>query len=90
MLILSRSEGQSIVFGDYKLLVTKVRSNLVTFTLTYDSKQTIHTLKHNEKLKLQGNISIMATRLLNNRVRLGFNVPPEIEILRSELIKREN
>jgi len=44
----------------------------------------------NETVRIGDNIEIAVTEIDRNRVRLGITAPPEVTILRTELLHRTN
>ena len=41
--------------------------------------------RKNESVFINDNIKVMVVEVINGKVRLGFECPPEVKILRSEL-----
>ena len=49
----------------------------------------IVTLKENEKVLIGENISVTVVEIRGKQIRLGFNAPDDVLILREKLAKKE-
>lgn len=85
MLVLSRSPGQSVIFGDYLVELVKFLPHVVSLRVIHNSGTSFYSLKCNGVIKLTHNMRIIVTRIQSTKVRLGFEAPENITILRSEL-----
>ncbi len=86
-LVLTRKAGESVKVGDQFITVTRVtRANANLMTAT---PRSVHNCAIGDMLILEPGVSITVKAITRGIVRLVFDVPREINIVRQELIENE-
>ena len=89
MLVLSRTDNESILVGETLVTVKKMAKDTVTLELSGENTGT-HTLKKNESIKFDPDciVVVVEVRRMSDRakVRLGVEAPQEVPVHRKEII----
>lgn len=86
-LVLTRKAGESVYVGE--LLVTVTRVTRANANLMTAKPRAVHNCAIGDMLILEPGVSITVKAIARGIVRLVFDVPREINIVRQELIENE-
>ena len=87
MLVLKRRSGESVEIPSYGVTIKVARvvdSQSVWLVIRWESCGPV---RKGDQIKI-GDVTLCVTGFHGSKVKLGFDAPKEIEILRTELVRR--
>ena len=85
MLTIDRKKGESVFIGDDELKVKEVHSDNVIV----EFKKQIYRVRSGQSVSV-GRVELFMFKRFNDKVRLGFDGPRELYILRKELYDKSS
>lgn len=90
MLVLKRSEGQSVVVGgdDFLINVVRISDSRVEVRIvdTWFERTSIHQLQLGDSLQFATQMQLKVVDVDGKVTRLGFEVPPDTPLYRKEIL----
>lgn len=89
-LVLGRKTGQRIFINDITLTVNQITHEKTTLEFSNGTEHFNVTRKAGAKISLSEDINIVVTDINNGQIKLGFDAPKSVTILREEVkLKQE-
>lgn len=87
MLVLKRRPGESVEIPSYGVTIKVARVVDSQSVWLWVDGGSYGPLREGDKLKI-GEVTLCATGFHGSKVKIGFDAPKDIEILRTELVRR--
>ena len=89
MLILTRRPGQSILIGDIRVTMMRIRGGEVVIAIQEPRSAEptcIFSARPNQPVEVGATATVMVGRIRGDQIRLCIDAPKEIRVLREELV----